>query len=467
MVAAEILLARASSNCVHGPYRSIASGSTRSDQRHPSSKVPYDLAFSQPTHPCGPPDGMMISQLSSEISFKPVLLGAAILSGGAVVIGGVVLAGMAARGVNRAANRQLASARLERDRELAAVAARMEARKQASGAQRADAAMSAAARSVLESLGTLDQVNPAVRSDTAANDFLAEERARALARDRALETVSVIERVLANLPETVSQAPGAPFSRLGEILSRYRDGLESGAIGPDGIASLRTTAKRSIDIYFERLERARETRARLRRDADKLLARAIECRMLTSEGRIRGEARSLEARLVALMERRRPSAAELDRTRLALSDLEERVEAYVQSAALRTWTAHRVDSHLRQLGYRAIESPSTDAAAGPAGGTWRVPGGGSVKVAFHPDGRLAAKLHPEATTGAVAERTEAQWCADVAHVIRRLAEDGLQYQVEFERRLWNMPVAALETADEIVDKARARGATRQKGRGRR
>ena len=406
----------------------------------------------------------MGSQLSGQIIFLPA---APLVIAGAVVYGGVVVAGMAARGVKRAADRHLERARLESERELAAVAARMDAREQVSAVQRADAQMSAAARSVLESLGTLDRVNPPVRSDTAANDFLAEERARALAKDRALEAVSAIERVLANLPETVAQDPGAPFPRLAELLLRYRDGLESGAIGPDGVASLRSTATRSIDVYFERLERARETRARLRRDADKLLARAIECRMLISEGRVRGEARSLEARLVALLEQGRPSAAELDRTRIALSELEERVEARVQSAAVRTWVAERVDSHLHDLGYRAIESPSTDAAAGPAGGTWRVPGGGSVKVAFHPDGRLAAKLHPEATTGAVAERTEAQWCADVADVVRRLAEDGLQYQVEFERRLWKMPVAALETADEIVERARARGASRQKGRGRR
>ena len=406
----------------------------------------------------------MISQLSGQIILAPAL---PLLLPAAVAYGGVALAGMAARGVKREMDRQRERGRLAGEREVAAVTARLEARKQASAAQRANAEMSAAARSVLDSLGTLEQADPAVRSDTAANDFLAEERARALARDRALEAVSAIERVVANLPESVGQDPGAPFPRLAEILSRYRDGLESGAIGLDEIASLRMTAKRSIDVYFERLERVRETRARLRRDAEKLLSRAIESRMLISEKRIQAEARNLEARLVALLERRRPGTAELDRTRRALSELEERVDERVQSAALRTWISERVGSHLHRLGYRSNEPPSTDAADGPAGGTWQVPGGGSVKVAFHPDGRLAAKLHPGAATGADAERTEAQWCADVADVVRRLAEDGLQYQVEFERRVWGMPIAALETADEIVDQARARGESRQRGRRRR
>ena len=97
------------------------------------------------------------------------------------------------------------------------------------------------------------------------------------------------------------------------------------------------------------------------------------------------------------------------------------------------------------MGYMVVDPFTPAAVDTPAMGLWRLPDSGQVRVALEPDGRFAAKLDSE--SGA----EEGKWCADARELLRRLAADGVPYEIVFERRLPEIPVVALETADELLD----------------
>lgn len=380
--------------------------------------------------------------------------GAVLLVGGAAVLaagGGAVLAGRAALGVKRLLDRELERARAEREHERAALAAYLRAQEKATAAQRAQALERAAAREVLGRIEALTSERPVQRraESVVGRGFLAEERSHAEGRERALAVLAEIEQTLARLPRQLREDSQAPFGRLAELIRAHRKSLAAGSSKTADIAALRATVERTIAAHFERHDRAEAALARLCCEAEALLDQALECRALAAHGDDRAEADGLVQRLRIAIKTERPRAGALDAIRRRLDTVKARIEARLQTEALRTWLGGRIGEHLDSLGYVPVEPLGPAAAGATASGSWRVPGGGVVRLALHADGRLAAKLSAEPGDGVDLKRAEEKWCGDVRELLRCLAADGVPYHLSFERRLPDISLVALETAEEL------------------
>ncbi|KPQ00009.1 MAG: hypothetical protein HLUCCA12_17700 [Rhodobacteraceae bacterium HLUCCA12] len=396
-----------------------------------------------------------------------------LIGGGALLAAGgtAVLAGKAALGVKHLVDRERERAGRERERERATIAARLEAREKATAAQRAEACERAVAREFLEQLGTLAQAPPAPRTDApaGARDFLGKERRREAEREQALAGLAAIEANLERILQETREDAQAPFARLAALVRAHRARLADGSHACPDIAGLHETAKRTIATYFARIERTTEASVRLRVEAEALLDQALECRELALDAEDRDEAGALVRGLVGMVKRDRPQAGTLDALRRQLAAVSARVEGRVQAQALSAWLGDRLVEHLAELDYEALEPFGPAAPGAPTVGLWRVPGGAQVRLALHADGRLATKLTTGPGEAVDLKCAEARWCADAREILRRLTADGVPYRIGFERRLPDLPVAAMETAEELFreeeeQRARAAALARQSGR---
>ena len=403
--------------------------------------------------------------MSAEISLVP-LFPLAIVGGAVLALG--ALFGAAASGVNRLIASEVERARCERERERAMLADRLQVQEKRQAAQRSTAIERATARKVLQKLGELTTARraPQRAREAATRNFLSAERRRNEARAQAVAHLDEIAETLEQLPRNLLTDAEAPFGRLAEYVRRERARAADSSGVTDAIdtATLRTAVTDTIDAHLRRLERSEEARARVRSKAETLLDEALECLELAKQDADRADARELVQDLVAMIEDDQPDAGALGtlgRVQLRLSWVRKRIDQQVETEAVRTWLAGRVDKHLAALNYQRLD-PLVPAHAGTmATGSYGVPGGGRVHLALQPDGRIAAQLRSEPSEAVDLERAEAKWCADAHELLRLLATEGAPYKVAFERRLSEVPVVALETAEELdrEEEERARAAS--------
>lgn len=317
-----------------------------------------------------------------------------------------------------------------------------------------------AVRRSLEALRLTASEAPVGAEDRAENQgFVPEGRA---------DMSAMLRSVLRRIPPELGAAAAAPLQRL----QRQARELDQRLISPspllqETLQSFRVTVQRTVEQVLENLERESAARRRLLERVEAMLGEAIAYRNLARERASGKELSQLQEHLFRLLTAGEAAAAGVELLEGQLQRLKAQVDAELEQDAIQAVLRGRVRRHLADLGYRLC------AVAGEPD-MWEIPGGERVRVALQPGNRLAFQLVHERPVAsdrplsgqelAFLREQERRWCGDLHGLLRKLQEDGFEFQVQLERETPEeaIPVVVVEDVDDWIEEERSHEAPRRR-----
>ena len=213
-----------------------------------------------------------------------------------------------------------------------------------------------------------------------------------------------------------------------------------------------------MDRYVKDVENRARSLEELLARADSLLDEVAAGLELTGEKKHRAELASIQDSLLKLMEARTLDYGDLDLLEKRSGAIKAEIENEVQRRAYRRALADSLTENLQAMGYEVLEAFSVDRETTAPRAMLAMPGGGRLKAALHPDGRLAFDLLPDKLRLTSAERDrfraqEEKWCSDFQALLRRLIKDGFNFQVELEKPTSEEALAVVDVlaGDELAE----------------
>jgi hypothetical protein len=218
------------------------------------------------------------------------------------------------------------------------------------------------------------------------------------------------------------------------------------------------TAKRSITQFSQHLEEQQRQQTQALQQAEAQLDELLNYQALAQAGVEAEELNALQTHLVAILGQNSLVASlnSLALLQKKFASLKQQIDDRLEQQATEAVIYQRVAHHLQAMGYTAAGQEQERVQS------WSIPGGEQVRFALQPDFKLSFQVAHERTRKtdaalslqerAFLHQQEHKWCQDLPKLIKKLQEDGLNYQVDFERRLPDdgIPIVVLETAEELL-----------------
>ncbi len=275
---------------------------------------------------------------------------------------------------------------------------------------------------------------------------------------------ALLGSLLAMLPPDLNPAVIVPLQRLEE---QARDLDRRPRLSDETRRAFRATLQETAARILEQQEQETAARGRLLERVEAVLERAIAGRRLATDPGLTEQFAELQDHLLRLLTTGEVHAAGVELLEEQSADLISRVERDLEKAGIAAVLRERVQHHLQALGYRRhSDSGEPD--------VWQIPGGEQVRVALQPGNRLAFQLVHERTLPSelplsateldFVRAQELRWCTDLHGMLRRLQEDGFEFQIQMERETpqQSIPVVVVEDVDEWSDEGEIHEAPQRK-----
>ena len=306
--------------------------------------------------------------------------------------------------------------------------------------------------------GGLQEAATRVHGEVAAEGFV--EQGGTLSEQRVAALLVNIEQQLASLPAELFNNEHLPFTRLRSQLQRMQ---QASLLTVDEVDALDSTLQRSFSDFVQRAEREVEQQRKQMADAEQLLTRILEARELSDNEEDAAALQRLQQKLVVLLAEQQITPAALDVLSHRYTSLRHKVEHAVAADEMNDFIAERVTQHLNAMGYTTYAPFPNKRAGSRRDAEFCLPGGDRLRVALQADLKIGFRLSHETRTMiekalsgdalSFFHQQEARWCRDMKELIRRLIQDGVPYQVQFERGMANesIPVVVMESVDELLE----------------
>jgi hypothetical protein len=329
-----------------------------------------------------------------------------------------------------------------------------------------------AVRQVRQALidGGLRQAATRVHGEAVAEGYV--EQVNTASDENPTRLMAHIDRQFNSLPAGLLEDEQLPFARLRAQLWRMQQAADATF---DEVDALAGTLQRSFAAYVKGAGQEAEQRRRQVENAEQLLTQILEARELSVNGEHGAELQRLQEKLVDLLARGQITPAALDVISRRYAGLRDKVERALAEDEMNEFLTERVTYHLNAMGYRTHSAFSERRAGARRDAEFVLPDGDRLRVALQADLKMGFQLSHETQT--MVEKTlsgeamsffrqqEARWCRDMKELIRRLIEDGVPYEVQFEREIpdESIPVVAVEMVDELLEEEEEE-ARRHRGR---
>ena len=264
-----------------------------------------------------------------------------------------------------------------------------------------------------------------------------------------------LQPLFAGIPATLLADQTSALARLRRQVETLDQQLMSGR-PPDAhtLNSTQQAVELTVQAHLEELQQQQQTHTRLLLQAEHLLDQTIGYRHLSANAVTVQELASLQSHLLALLDSGTASAASVAVLDKKFQQLKAAIDQELEQRALQAAIRSAAQEHLQTMGYRLLQAEMTEES------TWEVPGGEQVKVLLQPDHRLAFQLIHErshasqqplsAAEQAFLRQQEQRWCRDLHELLRRLNQDGFQFNIQFERETpqETIPVVVVENAED-------------------
>lgn len=329
-----------------------------------------------------------------------------------------------------------------------------------------------AVRQVRQALidGGLRQAATRVHGEAVAEGYV--EQVNTASDENPTRLMAHIDRQFNSLPAGLLEDEQLPFARLRAQLWRMQQAADATF---DEVDALAGTLQRSFAAYVKGAGQEAEQQRRQVENAEQLLTQILEARELSVNGEHGAELQRLQEKLVDLLARGQITPAALDVISRRYAGLRDKVERALAEDEMNEFLTERVTYHLNAMGYRTHSAFSERRAGARRDAEFVLPDGDRLRVALQADLKMGFQLSHETQT--MVEKTlsgeamsffrqqEARWCRDMKELIRRLIEDGVPYEVQFEREIpdESIPVVAVEMVDELLEEEEEE-ARRHRGR---
>jgi hypothetical protein len=317
-----------------------------------------------------------------------------------------------------------------------------------------------AVRQVRQALidGGLRQAATRVHGEAVAEGYV--EQVNTASDENPTRLMAHIDRQFNSLPAGLLEDEQLPFARLRAQLWRMQQAADATF---DEVDALAGTLQRSFAAYVKGAGQEAEQQRRQVENAEQLLTQILEARELSVNGEHGAELQRLQEKLVDLLARGQITPAALDVISRRYAGLRDKVERALAEDEMNEFLTERVTYHLNAMGYRTHSAFSERRAGARRDAEFVLPDGDRLRVALQADLKMGFQLSHETQT--MVEKTlsgeamsffrqqEARWCRDMKELIRRLIEDGVPYEVQFEREIpdESIPVVAVEMVDELLE----------------
>lgn len=274
--------------------------------------------------------------------------------------------------------------------------------------------------------------------------------------------INLIGRMLKALPEEFKDDENWPYQRFEKQQKNIIKAFKAGKHPlEEELYSFQQAISRTMDRFLETGMSKVEAGERLFRSADDLLNEILVCRHAAVDNKSMEELDYLREEIIRLAEKLEFDHADLDLVQKRFNEIKQKVEADNQWRAFRGALAESIVKHLDEMGYKSLQTFQDPENYPGSRAVLAVPGGERLNVVIESDGRMNFELaHEKRDYSALTDeeiafyrRQEDMWSRDFQELIRRLAKEGFSYQVQSEdfAASDSIPIAILETADEILD----------------
>ena len=282
-----------------------------------------------------------------------------------------------------------------------------------------------------------------------AHSFLAADE-QAQVQQRLQQLQSWLEQ----LPAQLATNENSPIS----LLQARLEQLNSQSPHLETVTDFVETAKRSITQFSQNLEQQQRQQVQVLQQAETQLDELLNYQHLAQTGVETEEFKALQNHLLTILAQGSPGVSlnSLALLQKKFASLKQQIDVRQEQQAVEATIYQRVAHHLQAMGYTTAGQEQERAQS------WTIPGGEQVRFTLQPDFKLSFQVAHERTKKtdaalslqehAFLHQQEHKWCQDLPKLIKKLQDDGLNYQVGFERRLPDdgIPIVVLETADELL-----------------
>lgn len=270
-----------------------------------------------------------------------------------------------------------------------------------------------------------------------------------------------LARVMASFPECLRAAEHSPY----EAIVRQYERLTARAAGGQNLTSWEATEfQRAVAHSIERFRRDARNRAEQRRRnrarLEKLLDEALVHEALAPP-EFEDQTTDISKAIARLLASETPQAIELDLLEKRMADLAGAIKTEIARRARLDALTEALERNLAEMEYATQAAPALHESGRMQQMTMRIPGGELVRLAVHDDGHLGFEVcHEQANAGDIltdADRAhlrkqEARWCDDFRLLIRRMLEEGFEYEVRFEKKIPDeaIKVAVIERVEDLL-----------------
>lgn len=230
------------------------------------------------------------------------------------------------------------------------------------------------------------------------------------------------------------------------------------------LQNFRTTLEYSLQTWQTQLAKQQQNQQQRLAQIQQLLENSLLYQTLVADlpdskiNRLyREELDSLHKHLLQALETQDINATSLKTLQEKQTALLKQIEQAFEHLAIQNGLLQSLSQHLQQLGYQFLQQESTERSL------WQIPGGEQLRVYLNANHQFSFQVVHErnhASDAALSpeerrffHQQENRWCADVPQIMRGLAQDGFQYNMQFERHTPDsvIPIAVLETVDDILE----------------
>jgi hypothetical protein len=263
-----------------------------------------------------------------------------------------------------------------------------------------------------------------------------------------------LQNWLEQLPSQLAEHKNSPVPLLQNRLAQ----LNSQNPHLETVMDFVETAKHSISQFSQNLEEQQQQQAQVLQQAEAQLDELLHYQHLAQSGIEAEEFHALQAHLLAIFGQDSPTVSlnNLALLQKKSASLKQQMNERIEKQAAEAMIHQRIEHHLQTMGYTAAKTEKGVVQS------WTIPGGEQVRFALQPDFKLSFQVAHERSRKTEAalslqeraflHQQEHKWCQDLKKLIQHLQEDGLNYEVGFERNLPDegIPIVVLETVEELL-----------------
>lgn len=280
-----------------------------------------------------------------------------------------------------------------------------------------------------------------------------------------------LNELMKNLPADFKSDDKWPYKTCMKQLQSLAEDYNSGRRpSVTEIAGFHETVSRTVSRYLDEKETADKKRVEMLEKMDRLMNDLIVCRYMAMRAEHVEELEALQDGLSRLVRDDEIDWGDFDVILRRYNEIKQEVDVDNQWRAYRKTLAESMTKHMVDLGYVELEAFKDLESMSASESVWAVPGGERLTISLGADGKLDMRLsherkdqHSPLSEKEISfyRKQEDRWSNDFRELIRRLTREGFSYQVQLEDFLAEdaIPIAVVETAEDILDEETERRET--------